>query len=62
MPDVHGITLARMAALRRGDLKILYLTAHGDLPEIRDRATLGKLLRKPIRMADLRREVEEALD
>jgi len=45
MPDrVNGFALARMARMRRLDLKILYVSAY-ELPT--DEA-IGKILRKPI--------------
>src|SRR5690242_7407026 len=50
MPDrVHGFALARMARMRRRDLKVLYVTAY-DIPS--DEA-LGKVLRKPLADAEL---------
>jgi CheY-like chemotaxis protein len=52
---INGFALARMARLRRLDLKVLYLTAY-DLPM---EEAIGKILRKPI---DLDVLVLEALD
>jgi CheY-like chemotaxis protein len=50
MPDrVNGFALARMARMRRLDLKILYVSAY-ELPT--DEA-IGKILRKPISPEDL---------
>lgn len=58
MPDrVHGFALARMARMRRPDLKILYLTAY-DLPATE---AIGKVLRKPVTDVDLVDEVRHAL-
>jgi DNA-binding NtrC family response regulator len=63
MPGLHGFNLARMARLRRADLRVLYITGYADLEEVvKDQGPrLGKLLHKPIRPDDLRREVDEAL-
>jgi CheY-like chemotaxis protein len=45
MPDrVNGFALARMARMRRLDLKILYISAY----ELPTGEAIGKILRKPI--------------
>jgi CheY-like chemotaxis protein len=45
MPDsVHGFALARMARMRRPEVKILYMTAY-DIPTVE---AVGKVLRKPL--------------
>src|SRR5215813_8801698 len=45
MPDrVNGFALARMARMRRRDLRVLYISAY-DLPT---EEAVGKILRKPI--------------
>lgn len=55
MPDrVNGFALARMARMRRPDLKVLYLTAF-DLPTTE---AVGKVLRKPIAIETLTAEIE----
>jgi CheY-like chemotaxis protein len=60
MPDrVNGIALARMARLRRRDIKIVYMTGY-HIPGI-DREALGPILRKPIDDKVLIEEVERAL-
>lgn len=47
MPDrVNGLALARMARLRRRDLKIIYVSGY-DIPGIGEEA-LGPIIRKPI--------------
>ena len=63
MPGLNGFNLARMARLRRRDIKILYMTGfHEQSAAVRDTGErLGKLLSKPLRAADLRREVDAAL-
>jgi hypothetical protein len=58
MPDrVNGFALARMARMRRLDLKVLYLTAC-DVPS---NEAIGKILRKPITHDELAAEVRLAL-
>jgi CheY-like chemotaxis protein len=58
MPDrIHGFALARMARMRRPELKVLYLTAY-DLPT--DEA-IGKVLRKPVTDTTLADEIRRAL-
>jgi CheY-like chemotaxis protein len=63
MPGLHGFNLSRTARVRRPDLRVLYMSGFIDLQEtLRDEGPqFGKLLAKPIRPDDLRREVEEAL-
>ena len=51
---VNGFALARMARMRRDDLKVLYMSAYDDLPV--DEA-MGKILRKPFPMEALPIEV-----
>jgi CheY-like chemotaxis protein len=58
MPDrINGFALARMARMRRLDLKVLYLTAY-DVPSTE---AIGKVLRKPITPDVLTEEVRRAL-
>ena len=58
MPDrIHSFALARMARMRRPNLKILYMSAF-DLPSSE---AIGKVLRKPISDAELVAEVRSAL-
>jgi CheY-like chemotaxis protein len=58
MPSgVNGFALARMARMRRQDLKILYMTAY-DVPA---GEALGDILHKPIADDDLVATVREAL-
>ena len=63
MPGLNGFNLARMARWRRRDLKILYMTGFNEqTAAMRDTGKrLGKLLLKPLRAADLRRELDAAL-
>ena len=60
MPDrVNGIALARMARLRRRDIKIIYVTGY-NIPGI-DREALGPILRKPVEDAALLHEIGNLL-
>ena len=54
---IHGFALARMARMRRLDLKVLYMTAY-DVPTVE---AVGKVLRKPIDDSELVNEVRNAL-
>jgi CheY-like chemotaxis protein len=57
MPSgVNGFALARMARVRRPELKILYLTGY----ELPMEEALGKVLRKPIDDLQLVSEVNQA--
>jgi CheY-like chemotaxis protein len=57
--SVNGIALARMARLRRRDLKVVYLTGY-NVPNVEAEAS-GPILRKPIDDAVLVSEIERAL-
>jgi CheY-like chemotaxis protein len=60
MPQrVNGLALARMARLRRPQLKVIYLTAY----EISgaDQEAMGTILRKPIENEQLLAEVKRAI-
>lgn len=58
MPDrVNGFALARMARMRRLDLRIMYITGH-DVPTTE---AAGKVLRKPVSDEELIREVRAML-
>lgn len=62
MPGLHGFNLARMAVLRRPDIKVLYLTGYTEYTTERDEGQrFGKLLYKPLRPDELKREVDAAL-
>ena len=63
MPGLNGFNLARMARIRRPALKILYLTGWFETAEMTldQGEKYGRLLKKPILPADLRREVSAAL-
>ncbi len=60
MPDgVNGLALARMARLRRRDLKVIYMTGY-NIPGMEEEA-LGPVLRKPINERLLIEEIERTL-
>jgi CheY-like chemotaxis protein len=45
MPGVNGFALARMAHLRRGNLKVVYVTGYDDIPV---NEAMGPILHKPV--------------
>jgi CheY-like chemotaxis protein len=63
MPGLNGFNLARMARLRRANIRVLCISGFNELEAIvQDQGPrLGKLLSKPIMPADLQREVAEAV-
>jgi CheY-like chemotaxis protein len=61
MPDrVNGLALARMARLRRPQVKLLYITGY-DIPGLENEA-LGPVLRKPFTDDQLVAAIEAILD
>jgi CheY-like chemotaxis protein len=62
MRGLNGFNLARDAVLCRPAIKVLYYSGFTDFTIGRDVGqTFGKLLHKPLRAADLQREVAQAL-
>ena len=63
MRGLHGFNLARMAVMRRHDLRVLYFTGNAEMELVRQDTgpKYGKILHKPLRPDELRREVEAAL-
>jgi hypothetical protein len=61
MPGLNGIALARMAALRRHGLAVLYMTGFSEVALENVGRLLGGVLDKPFVPATLRRAVEQAL-
>ena len=63
MPGLHGFNLARMAILRRPEIRILYMSGYTEVDVVTKDSgpRYGKLLEKPLRPDELEREVEEAL-
>jgi CheY-like chemotaxis protein len=57
----NGFALARMASLRRPNLKVLYTTGCAELPQSEIQAALGPILRKPFSRDALLRAVEDAI-
>ena len=58
MPGVNGFALARMARMRRHNIKVVYVTGYDDLPV---QEAVGPILRKPVMpdtlVATVRREL-----
>lgn len=60
MPNsVNGLALARMARLRRRDLKVVYISGY-NIPGVEDEL-LGPILRKPVDDRLLIEEIEKVL-
>src|SRR5215469_11576912 len=60
MPDrVNGLALARMARLRRPEIKVMYLSGY-DIPGL-DAEALGPIIRKPVSDELLVEQVANAL-
>jgi two-component system, cell cycle response regulator CpdR len=64
MPVLNGLNLARMALLRRPAMKVLFLSGQDEhaLASLDPGKRPGKLLQKPVPLADLQREVGAALE
>jgi len=58
----HGFALARMARLRRRDLRIIYLTGLSSIPENELAGAAGAVLRKPIDPGRLVHEIGRVLE
>ena len=63
MPGLHGFNLARMAVIRKPDLRVLYFTGNAEMDLVKKDSgpKYGKILHKPLSPDDLRREVAAAL-
>jgi CheY-like chemotaxis protein len=61
IPGVNGFALARMARMRRPEIKIVYVTGDDDIPVTE---AMGPILRKPVDpetlIATIRRELSTA--
>jgi DNA-binding response OmpR family regulator len=57
----HGLSLARMARFRRPGIPLLFVTGFADSIDLGDLGDLGKVLRKPIELADLVEEARRAM-
>jgi CheY-like chemotaxis protein len=61
MPGISGFELARQAKLMRRNLHIIYISGSQEAVRQTQGPTYGRVLRKPIRAADLLVEVTRAL-
>jgi DNA-binding NtrC family response regulator len=61
MPDLNGVALSRMAALRRRGLAVLYMTGFAEVALERAGQLLGTVLYKPFRAEALLAAVADAL-
>ena len=61
MPEMDGVELARQARVLRPSIPVLYLTGYARLLIDETRVVLGPILRKPYRVAEFTRRVEELL-
>ena len=63
MPGLHGFNLARMALMRKPDLRVLYFTGNAEIDIVQKDSgpKYGKILYKPLRPDELGREVAAAL-
>jgi two-component system, cell cycle sensor histidine kinase and response regulator CckA len=57
MPGLHGFNLARMALMRKPDLRVLYFTGNAEIDIVQKDSgpKYGKILYKPLRPDELRR-------
>ena len=61
MPGIDGVQLARQAKLMRPAIKVLFTTGYAQRAAERQAMRLGRILFKPLRHAELIREVEVLL-
>jgi two-component system cell cycle response regulator CpdR len=59
MPDLDGIELAKRAKLRQSNLKVVFMT--GYYSRAAEAESLGKLLFKPVRGAEIETELRNLL-
>jgi CheY-like chemotaxis protein len=60
MPGIHGLALARMAVLRRPELKIIYVSGQPALADRDMSGTIGEVIAKPCRAEQLFAAVDRA--
>ena len=62
-PGLNGVDLAVSARERHPGLKVLYMSGHAEIDEVRRKlgAQSGKLLQKPFRLGSLEKAVKQAL-
>jgi two-component system, cell cycle response regulator CpdR len=61
MPGMDGVQLARQAKVMRPAIKVLFTTGYAQRAAERQAMRLGRILFKPLRQAELVREVEVLL-
>jgi CheY-like chemotaxis protein len=61
MPSMDGVHLAKQAKLIRPEIKILFATGYAQKAVEREAAQVGRVLHKPLREAEVIREVEALL-
>jgi CheY-like chemotaxis protein len=61
MPGMDGVQLARRAKVMRPAIKVLFTTGYAQRAAERQAMRLGRILFKPLRQAELVREVEVLL-
>ena len=61
MPSMDGVHLAKQAKLIRPGVKVLFATGYVDKAVERDAMSVGRVLYKPLRQAEVIREVEALL-
>jgi CheY-like chemotaxis protein len=62
MPGIDGLELAIRAKARRPDLRVLYISGYMKGASAQGHTPDGKLIRKPWRADELKREVKAALE
>jgi len=61
MPGMDGVQLARQAKLMRPEIKVLFATGYVQKATERNAIHVGRVLYKPLRQAEVIREVESLL-
>ena len=61
MPGMDGVQLARQAKVMHPAIKVLFATGYAQRAAERQAMRLGRILFKPLRQAELMREVEALL-
>jgi CheY-like chemotaxis protein len=61
MPGMSGPELARRASSIRPTMPIIFISGYAE-PEGLAGGSLGRLVRKPFRAAELQEQIEEAID
>lgn len=61
LPGMDGVQLAKQAKLMRPGIKVLFETGYAQVATTRDAIRHGRVLYKPLRQAEVIREVEALL-